>query len=208
MQPVGLDMWMIALPRRTPTAGRWCLSRQWTAGDCHRAGRRHWSRDCCGHRTHGLEPGKRKTSVSYFNVKMLHGDLGHGCIKWILLFTLVEFRGNTTNMCCNLVILSFQNGKLELNLKLQVQCRMIVSAAETPRESHMMPKSVMSATWLTLGWEQGKENKCTLPKSSAEANRDPSCDLHVALMSVPSAPSGHIPGRDRGSERQKHGQMS
>lgn len=52
-------------------------------------------------------------------------------------------------------------------------------------------------TRLTLGWEQGKENKCTLPKSSAEATRDPSCDLHTALMSVPSAPSGQIPKRDR-----------
>lgn len=46
---------------------------------------------------------------------------------------------------------------------------------------------------LTLGWEQGLENKCTLPKSSAEARRLLSCDLHTALMSVPSAPSGQIP---------------
>ncbi|KAF3847355.1 hypothetical protein F7725_020383, partial [Dissostichus mawsoni] len=49
----------------------------------------------------------------------------------------------------------------------------------------------------------GKENKCTLPKSSAEASRDPSCDLHTALMSVPSAPSGQIPERGGGGEREK-----
>ncbi len=46
---------------------------------------------------------------------------------------------------------------------------------------------------LTLGWEQGFENKCTLPKSSAEARSVLSCDLHTALTSVPSAPSGQIP---------------
>lgn len=41
-------------------------------------------------------------------------------------------------------------------------------------------------------------NKCTLPKSSAEASREPSCDLHTALMSVPSAPSGQTPEREGG----------
>lgn len=48
-------------------------------------------------------------------------------------------------------------------------------------------------------------NKCTLPKSSAEASREPSCDLHTALMSVPSAPSGQTPEREggRGSERER-----
>lgn len=56
-------------------------------------------------------------------------------------------------------------------------------------------ESQCERTWLTLGWQQGKENKCTLPKSSAEASRDPSCDLHTALMSVPSAPSGQIPDK-------------
>lgn len=47
-----------------------------------------------------------------------------------------------------------------------------------------------------------------MPKSSAEASRDPSCDLHTALMSVPSAPSGQIPERDREgeAERGRHGE--
>lgn len=44
---------------------------------------------------------------------------------------------------------------------------------------------------------------CTLPKSSAEASRDPSCDLHTALISVPSAPSGHIPERSRERARER-----
>lgn len=35
-----------------------------------------------------------------------------------------------------------------------------------------------------------------MPKSSADASRDPSCDLHTALMSVPSAPSGQIPEKE------------
>lgn len=41
-----------------------------------------------------------------------------------------------------------------------------------------------------------------MPKSSAEASRERSCDLHAALMSVPSAPSGHIPEREE-REREK-----
>lgn len=81
-----------------------------------------------------------------------------------------------------------------------------VSAAavkKTQKLWHRSSESGCERTWLTLGWQQGKENKCTLPKSSAEASRDPSCDLHTALMSVPSAPSGQIPEERRKAFIQK-----
>lgn len=70
------------------------------------------------------------------------------------------------------------------------------SETEENKNWHWSSESRCERTWLTLGWQQGKENKCTLPKSSAEASRDPSCDLHTALMSVPSAPSGQIPEKE------------
>lgn len=46
-----------ATPRQPATARCWCLSRQRRSGDCRRAGRQRWSRDCCDHRTRGSEPG-------------------------------------------------------------------------------------------------------------------------------------------------------
>lgn len=67
----GLETGMIALPRRSPTAGCWCLSRQWTAGGCHRAGRRRWWRGCCGHCTRGSEP---EMWASSFNISLSNGD--------------------------------------------------------------------------------------------------------------------------------------
>ena len=69
----------------------------------------------------------------------------------------------------------------------------VCSGCESSNLGNWSSESQCERTWLTLGWQQGKENKCTLPKSSAEASRDASCDLHTALMSVPSAPSGQIP---------------
>lgn len=46
--------------RLSSTASRSCPSHLSTPGSCHHTGRLHWSRDCCGHRKHGWEPGKKQ----------------------------------------------------------------------------------------------------------------------------------------------------
>lgn len=47
--------------------------------------------------------------------------------------------------------------------------------------------------FLTLDWEQGNEKRRTFPKSSPVARSLFSLEVHTALMSVPSEPSGHKP---------------
>ena len=64
-------------PPTPPTAGCWCLSLQWRSGDCRRAGRQCWSRDCCGPRTRGSEPGDERQRRDW--VTCLLGKYIHFC---------------------------------------------------------------------------------------------------------------------------------
>lgn len=45
----------------------------------------------------------------------------------------------------------------------------------------------------------------TAPLSSAVTNSWPSCERHTALMSVPSAPFGQIPRREKGGKEKEGG---
>lgn len=56
---VSLTLSVSVLLRLFSTASRSCPSLQSTPGSCHHTGRLHWSRDCCGHCKHGLEPANK-----------------------------------------------------------------------------------------------------------------------------------------------------